>query len=98
MSSLPIEMSYIWAMTLFKKKTVWTRLVGMRVCMFVCVWPRLSSCLQDGGHGEAGTPKTMVLNDARLLLLVYIGASCDWRRTGKGTQRWRSVGGWKACL
>lgn len=50
------------------------------------------------GAGGGGHAQTVVLNDARLWLLVCVGASCDWRRAGKGTQRRRAVGGWKACL
>ena len=68
------------------------------MCVRVCVYIKTEDRgAEGGGHAQA-----LVLNDARLLLLVYIGASCDWRRTGretgKGTQLRRAVGGGRACL
>ena len=75
-------------MTLFQND-----IVGIGKCVCVCVCVCKSACLQDGGGAEGGGhAQTLVLNDARLWLLVYIGASCDWLRRVEGTQR-RSAGG-----
>lgn len=61
-------------MTLFKM-----RLFVLAKCVSVCV------CVYKRGRGveEGGHAQSTALNDARLLLLLYIGAPNDWRNRVK---------------